>query len=62
MPLANMPKTFGFTELKKGYFPHLFNKLENLNYVGAIPPKKDYSPDTMKPEIREQFLQLNKKM
>src|SRR6266576_6984669 len=24
-PLSAFPKTFGLTELKKGYFPHLFN-------------------------------------
>ena len=25
MPLSKFPKTFGFTELHKGYFPHHFN-------------------------------------
>jgi hypothetical protein len=25
-PLSSFPKTFGLTELKKGYFPHYFNK------------------------------------
>ena len=29
MPLSAFPKTFGLTELKKGYFPHLFNTLSN---------------------------------
>ena len=33
-PLALFPKTFGLKELKKGYFPHLFNKPENQDYVG----------------------------
>ena len=33
MPLAAFPKTFGFTELKKGYFPHLFNTREHAEYV-----------------------------
>lgn len=27
-------------QLSKGYFPHLFNKAENYNYVGPIPDKK----------------------
>jgi len=27
-------------ELKKGYFPHLFNKAENYTYSGPIPDKK----------------------
>ena len=26
MPLKSLPKTFGMNELKKGYFPHYFNK------------------------------------
>ena len=31
--LLNFPKTFGLTELKKGYFPHFFNVPENQDYV-----------------------------
>ena len=45
MPLAQFPKTFGMPELCKGYFPHLFNKEENQNYVGPIPPVDYYSLD-----------------
>ena len=41
--LADFPKTFGFTELKKGYFPHYFNTPENQNYVGPIPDIKYYT-------------------
>jgi hypothetical protein len=41
MSLSKLPKTFGFEELKKGYFPHFFNTIENQNYVGNI-PEKDY--------------------
>jgi hypothetical protein len=25
-------------QLEKGYFPHLFNSIENYNYVGSLPP------------------------
>ena len=39
MGLSKFPKTFGINELKKGYFPHLFNKPENQNYIGPYPPK-----------------------
>ena len=60
MSLAKFPKTFGMTELCKGYFPHLFNKEENQNYVGPIPPVPYYSPNTMKPEAREAFLAWHK--
>ena len=56
MSLSKFPKTFGMTELCKGYFPHLFNKEENQNYIGPIPPVAYYSHNTMKPEAREAFL------
>ena len=36
MRLANFPDTFGLTELKKGYFPHLANTLANQKYVGPF--------------------------
>ena len=60
MSLAKFPKTFGMTELCKGYFPHLFNKEENQNYVGPIPDQNHYAPLTMKPEAREAFLAWHK--
>ena len=50
MALSQFPKTFGKTELCKGYFPHFFNKEENQNYIGSIPDVDYYSPKTMKPE------------
>ena len=56
MSLSQFPKTFGMSELCKGYFPHLFNKEENQNYVGPIPDVDHYSPNMMKPEAREAFL------
>ena len=37
MPLKSFPKTFSMSELKKGYFPHYFNKECNKDYVGTIP-------------------------
>ena len=54
--LETFPKTFGLKELKKGYFPHLFNTPENQNYVGLIPLKHYYDPDHMKLEKRKNFL------
>ena len=53
MKLANFPKIFGLDELRKGYFPHLFNKKENENYVRPIPP----SPFT----ILTEWLLMRKK-
>ena len=56
MGLAKFPKTFGQDELCKGYFPHLFNKDENQNYVGPIPCQDDYGVNFMKPAEREAFI------
>ena len=60
MALAALPKTFGVSELCKGYFPHLFNKEENQSYVGPIPPVHYYHPNGMKPKVREEFLTWHK--
>ena len=60
MSLAKFPKTFGQTELCKGYFPHLFNKEENWNYVGPIPCQNDYGVNFMKPEERKAFIAWHK--
>ena len=60
MALAALPKTFGVPELCKGYFPHLFNKEENQDYVGPIPPVHYYQPNGMKPKVREEFLAWHK--
>jgi hypothetical protein len=46
-PLKNFPKTFGLKELKKGYFPHFFNTMENQNYIGKIPDTKYYGVNSM---------------
>ena len=56
MSLAKFPKTFGQDELCKGYFPHLFNKDKNQNYVGPIPCQNDYGVNFMKPAEREAFI------
>ena len=37
MALSKIPKTFALSELKKGYFPHLFNTWDRQDYVGALP-------------------------
>ena len=60
-PLSTFPKTFGLTELKKGYFPHLFNTPENENYVGPIPDKKYYCYDTMREDERKKFIEWHHK-
>ena len=55
--LAAFPKTFGLKELKKGYFPHYFNKKCNQNYVGPMPSKKHYGYDSMSAKNRKEFLE-----
>ena len=55
MPLSAFPKTFGLTELKKGYFPRLFNTRANQDYVGPLPPKDAYLPDSMSVQGRQDF-------
>ena len=55
-PLKSFPKTFGMNELKKGYFPHYFNKECNKNYVDPMPSKKHYGYNQMKPDERAMFL------
>jgi hypothetical protein len=57
MRLADFPKTFGLNELAKGYFPHLFNKRENQNYIGPLPPSPYYYPDGMSSTEREKFME-----
>jgi G:T-mismatch repair DNA endonuclease (very short patch repair protein) len=45
--LKSFPKTFGLTELTKGYFPHKFNTDENQNYIGEYPSKEMYGYEEM---------------
>ncbi|KAF2894175.1 hypothetical protein ILUMI_11998 [Ignelater luminosus] len=61
MALSALPKTFGLpVDIKKGYFPHLFNTIDNKDYVGSLPPEEFYDPDSMKTEDRDKFLQWYK--
>ena len=53
MPLSAFPKTFGLTELRKGYFPHKFNIPDHQSYVGAIPALDYYMPETMSPQAKQ---------
>jgi hypothetical protein len=55
MALSKFPETFGFEELRKGYFPHFFNTTANANYIGPLPPKEDYGYNHMKPEQKIEF-------
>ena len=53
--LENFPKTFDIKELKKGFFPHTFNKPENFNYVGEYPDKKFYCTEFFSESKKREF-------
>ena len=42
-------RTFGSVpnNFKKGYFPHILNTPAKANYVGRMPPREMYTPETM---------------
>ena len=54
-PLASFPATFGLTELKKGFFPNLFNTETHQDYEGPIPPMDSYDPDGMSSKKKAEF-------
>ena len=56
MPLANFPATFGLTEMKKGFFPHLFNTPDHQTYVGPIPDLHYFDPDGMSPTKKAELM------
>ena len=55
MPLAELPETFIFVELHKGWFPHKFHTRENLTYRGRIPAREYFQPQAMKPKKTESL-------
>ena len=55
MPPSTFSKTSGFTELKKRHFLQLFNVPENQDYVGPIPAKHFYMPESMSLSGRAEF-------
>ena len=55
MSLEKFTKTFDLKELKKGFFCHLFNKPENMDYVGSIPSKKYFEPQLFNDEKLKKF-------
>ena len=57
MPLARFPKSFGLCEMKKGFFPHFFNRPEFQNYRGPMPAQDYYDPKSMNLERFKEFEQ-----
>ena len=56
MALAKFPPTFDLVEMRKGYFPHLFNTEANQDYVGPMPPIEDYCPDSLPTPARATLI------
>ena len=47
LKLAELPKTMGLSVCDKKYFPHKYNRLENLHILRSrLPPKDDYCPQS----------------
>ena len=60
IPLDKLPKSFGLKEMKKGYFPHLYNTQEMNNLEGSkflphLPPLEYYDVNNMNIEKHEQY-------
>ena len=61
MPLSQLPKSSGLAEMKKGYFPHLYNTqdnnmLESKKHLMRLPNPSYYDVDNMH-KARDKFLQ-----
>lgn len=48
--LRKFPKTFGFEDISKGFFPYRFFTQATLNYVGPIPDIEWFDFQKLKPE------------
>ncbi len=56
-----MQKTFGLSELKNGYFPHLFNTPDIQKYVGYYPASEYYGVEFMSVDEYQTFSKWHKK-
>ena len=55
MRLASFSSTFNVTEVKKGFFPHLFNTPDHQQYVGRIPDLEFYDPEGMMEKMKQEL-------
>ncbi len=55
MALEKFSDTFDIREQKKGFFPHLFNKKENFNYIGEWPDQKYYNSEFFSVKKKQMF-------
>ena len=56
MPLASLPNSFGLDEMKKGFFPYLYNTFHQKEpYLSHLPDMSFYDPDNMYQNRRQEF-------
>ena len=60
--LASFSKTYDIVELKKDFFPHIFNTLENSKYIGKYPDVRYYQPEMMSCDKRNEFYKWYEKV
>lgn len=53
-PLSTFGKAFDL-DIEKGYFPYLFNTVQNQGYEGPMPDKKYFGMETVKCGSKEEF-------
>lgn len=58
LKLSELPKAFPvcYKQLRKGTFPHLFNKPENYDYVGCMPAIEYFNPDCLKAKEKSELI------
>ncbi|CAH2013360.1 unnamed protein product [Acanthoscelides obtectus] len=61
MPLTALPKAFDLKELKKGYFPHLFNTFGSSELSRANSSAHFYDPDHFKRRHSRKLLKWHGK-
>lgn len=57
MALREFPKTFGLTDIAKGFFPYRFFTTERFNYVGPLPAIEYFDVDRYSPDVRHEILE-----
>ena len=55
MALDKFPTTFDIPEMKKGFYPHMFNRPENEDYIGDYPDKAMYGSDYFSVSKKAEF-------
>ncbi|GBM75550.1 hypothetical protein AVEN_180660-1 [Araneus ventricosus] len=56
MALSKLPSCFGLSEIKKGFFPQLFNIRDNQQFVGPFNDANYFRPDQLSSKAWVEFL------